>query len=477
MDRILNETIRRNIEENWKVFLTASETPNPTMLIARLSDQVRSNSFLWMEAGLKVQERYSRISPVTMGLSRTIVLAMVATDISVGYLCLRERERWLPNLVGPKDWELQHQRSANRVLDTATSLGGALIKACQFASTRPDLLPAVYIQTLSKLQDRLPPHAWPTIEKVITRELGRRPQEVFDEIEPEPIAAASIAQVHRVRLRDGREVALKVQYPEIANLVATDMTVMERAIAVIASIAPAIQLQPILDYLKGTLPLELDFRHEAAAMAELRTALQHRAEALVPTVIEELSTGHLLVMEFVDGIKITDREALEKAGISPHEVAKLLNDLYAEQMLRLGILHADPHPGNLLVQPGPRLVLLDHGLTVRLPSSLVHSLTEMVRTLVAGDFDGLTRALAEAGLQLDEHVDITTLLQLVGVLLGEERVGTAVEMAPQLAKSLSHVPVNLLMVGRALGMLDGITKQLDPDLNTLEIIARYVQSP
>src|ERR1700694_1503623 len=103
MERILNETVRRNIEENWKVFLTASETPNPALFITRLCDQVRSNSFLWMEAWLKVQERYSRVTPVSMGLSRTIVLTMVAADISVGYLSLRERAQWSPNLVGPKD--------------------------------------------------------------------------------------------------------------------------------------------------------------------------------------------------------------------------------------------------------------------------------------------------------------------------------------------------------------------------------------
>src|SRR5438034_8993052 len=106
-------------------------------------------------------------------------------------------------------------------------------------------------------------------------------------------------------------------------------------------------------------------------MTSLRTALAYRPDALVPTVMSDLSTERLLVMDYINGIKITDREALEQAGISPHEVARLLNELYAEQMLHLGILHADPHPGNLRVQPGPRPVLLDHGLTVPLAPSLV----------------------------------------------------------------------------------------------------------
>jgi predicted unusual protein kinase regulating ubiquinone biosynthesis (AarF/ABC1/UbiB family) len=251
------------------------------------------------------------------------------------------------------------------------------------------------------------------------------------------------------------------------------MTVMEKVFAAIANLAQTIRLQPILDFLKGTLPLELDFRREATAMADLRAALEHRADVVVPVPIKELSTERLLVMEFLDGIKITDREALVKANISPHEVARLLNDLYAEQMLRLGLLHADPHPGNLLVQPGLRLVLLDHGLTVHLTPSLVHSLRQMVRTLVAGDFEGLTKTLIEAGIQLDEHVDVMTLLQLVGVLLSGERAESVLEVGEQLSKSISSIPVDLLMVGRALGLLDGITKQLDPGLDTLEIIAHY----
>ena len=128
-------------------------------------------------------------------------------------------------------------------------------------------------------------------------------------------------------------------------------------------------------------------------MMSLRAALAHRSDVIVPAFIPELSTGRLLVMEYIEGIKITDREGLERAGISAHDVARLLNYLYADQMLHLGILHADPHPGNLLVQPGPRLVLLDHGLTVPLAPSLVKSLNKLVQALTRGDFAGVCDAL------------------------------------------------------------------------------------
>jgi len=476
---VLDQAVRHTIEETWAVLTNGAITPNPALFLARLADLARSNAFLWTEAGLSVQEHATRVVPVGQSLSRSLVLAAVAADIFVGYTTLGERAKWLPSLVKPRDWELQHQRGANRVLETAASLGGALIKACQFASTRPDLLPAVYIRTLAPLQDRMPPRPWSEIEKAITRELGQRPADAFAEIEQEPVAAASIAQVHRARLHNGREVAVKVQYPDIENLVATDLAVLEQIVKAIARLAPAIQLQPIVDYLQETLPLELDFRHEAESMTALRTALAHRSDVLIPTAVPELSTEHLLVMDYIEGIKITDRAALERAGISPHEVAWLLNDLYADQMLHLGILHADPHPGNLFVQPGPRLVLLDHGLTVPLAPSLVDSLRKLVQALTSGDFDGVSGALAEAGLRLDGEVDISTLLNLVGVLLGNNQPAEsgedvdAVDVGVQIGKSIGTIPTDLLLVGRALGLLDGITKQLDPSMDTLEIVAHY----
>jgi predicted unusual protein kinase regulating ubiquinone biosynthesis (AarF/ABC1/UbiB family) len=153
-------------------------------------------------------------------------------------------------------------------------------------------------------------------------------------------------------------------------------------------------------------------------------------------------------------------------------VARLLNDVYAEQMLRRGILHADPHPGNLRVQPGPRLVLLDHGLTVPLSPELTATLRQMVQALATGDFAALAAALTAAGLPLDAGTDIATLLRLVGVLLGTDP-GDAPGGGFALGKALGYLPPDLVLVGRALGLLDGITRQLDPRLNTLAIVAQY----
>ena len=478
--RVLDEALRNSIEETWAVFTPETGTPDLALLLARLSDLARSNAFLWMKAGLSVGEQATRLAPAGQSLTRSLVMACITADIALGYFTLRERAKWLPPLVGPRDWELQNKRSANRVLETAASLGGALIKGCQFASTRPDILPAAYIRPLATLQDRMPPRPWAEIEKAIAGELHQRPEDIFADIEREPVAAASIAQVHRARLKDGRAVALKVQYPDVESLVATDLAVLEQVVKVVARLAPSIGLRPILDYLRETLPLELDFRREAESMMRLRAALAHRSDVIVPASFPELSTGRLLVMEYIEGIKITDREALERAGISPSDVARLLNFVYGDQMLHLGILHADPHPGNLLVQPGPRLVLLDHGLTVSLSPSLVASLNKLVQALTNGDFAGVYEALGEAGLRFEGDVDVTTLLSLAGVVLGQEtgetgEGGDAVGAGMQFVKSMGSVPADLLMVGRALSLLDGITKQLDPDMDIVELAAHYAE--
>jgi ubiquinone biosynthesis protein len=182
-------------------------------------------------------------------------------------------------------------------------------------------------------------------------------------------------------------------------------------------------------------------------------------------------------MDYVEGVKITDVEALERAGIDRREVARLLNDVYAEQLFTHGVLHADPHPGNLLVQPGRdrvRLVLLDHGLTLGLEPSFVAALDRLVSALGSGDLEGVTVSLGETGLPINEDTDLDILLQLVGVLLGGERQESDLgSFGLRLGASVGDIPPKLLLVGRAIGLLDGITRQLDPDLDALEIVGRH----
>jgi len=480
---VLARAVRRSGEEAQAVRESAKETPDGANL-ARAGDLARAQWFLWVWTTLAAGERLGRAyqgDGTSHGLlppassPRVALLGTLASDLYLGYAALRERGRWFPDLVRPEDWELAHRRGAGRLLDAAEALGGTLIKAGQFASTRPDLLPTPYVEELFSLQDRVPPQPYAVIEEAVARELRRPVPEIFSEFEREPIAAASIAQVHRARLADGREVAVKVQYPGVAALIEADLAALEAIFRAVARLEPQIQLQPIADYLRWTLPLELDFRREAAAIEDLRSALSDRDDAVVPGVVDNLTTGRLLVMDLVKGVKITDKEALSRAGIEPREVAALLMDVYADQLFERGVLHADPHPGNILVQPGPRLVLLDHGLTLALEPSFIVALERMVGAMRIGDLDSLTPALQNAGLPVDEDTDYVTLLRLVGVLLGDEVGETDIgDFGMRLSASVGDVPPRLLLVGRAIGLLDGIGRQLDPQLDALEIVARYV---
>jgi len=454
----------------------------------RLGDLSRAQWFLWTGANLAATERAGRPAPAG-GLPRgvpsprTLVLATLAANLYLGYTTLRERASWLLGTVRGGDWELAHRRGAGRLLDAAEALGGTLIKAGQFASSRPDLLPAAYTEELSSLQDRVSPQPYGAIESAIVRKLGRPMEEVFGDFDREPVAAASIAQVHRATLRDGRAVAVKVQYPGVAGLVEADLEALESIFDVIARLEPGVRLRSIADYLRWTLPLELDFRREAGAMTNLRRTLSHRTDVVVPGVVEGMSTERLLVMDFVEGVRISDREALVAAGMDPGEVAERLNDVFAEGLFRHGVLHADPHPGNLLVQPGPdgpRLVLLDHGLTMDLEPSLVANLARMIGAMREGDLEALTRSLGETGLPVGPETDVETLLGVVGVLLGGGREETRPELGELgrgLGASVGDLPPRLLLVGRAIGLLDGITRTLDPDLDVLEIVARYADDP
>lgn len=473
------EAAEQAIADTRAVLTEGLSLRDPVTLGARLGDLARSNGLLALEANLKSLEHYSRMAHVGRQPTRALTFTALAADILGGYLALARRSRLWGRLAQPQDWEWQHERSAARVRDTAARLRGALIKACQFASTRPDILPPAYTRAFATLQDAVPATPWRDMRHAIAQELGCPPEAIFARIERRPIASASIAQVHRAWLRDGRAVAVKVQYPDIAGIMATDLKVLRYIVRGVAEFVPDVQLQPIVDHLKETLPLELDFAREARAMTALREALRHRDDVLIPAVMPELSTRRLLVMEYVEGVKITDRAGLERAGIDPSTLARLINDVYAEQIFRLGWLHADPHPGNLLAQArpgaGPRLVLLDHGLTVSLDPTLVAAISEMVSALLQGDFERLTRALRSAGVRLDERLDVTTLLQLVGVLLGNEQEGaSAAQVGQRLGKSIGHIPTSLILIGRALGLLDGVTKQLDPNLNALEAISGYV---
>jgi predicted unusual protein kinase regulating ubiquinone biosynthesis (AarF/ABC1/UbiB family) len=387
------------------------------------------------------------------------------------------------------DWmyHRQHRIAAETIYNTATLLEGLLIKACQFIGTRADVLPDEFIEVLSRLQDRVPSRPFAELRPHIERELGQPLDAVFSAVDETPVASASLAQVHRARLRDGRDVAVKVQYPDIAQLVEIDIQNLGFFINLLARFERNFDMRIILREIKRYVPLELDFEHEATNAERIRSNLQHRSDVIVPQIVREHTTKKLLVMEYIAGIKVTDVARLAAAGIDKHEVARCLTEIFCHQILVDGFFHADPHPGNILVRPGPQLVLLDFGLAKDFPTGFRDGVVKLVSAIFLQDRATIAQAFRDLGFKT-KNADTDSLVVLGEVFLGQvARSGKAYAdeaMIEQFGKDLAEAlranplieaPSDILLVVRVMGLLSGIGKQLDSKVDPLGLMMPFLQ--
>src|SRR4029077_13278774 len=251
--------------------------------------------------------------------------------------------------------------------DLGIHLAGLFVKLCQVVGARADNFPEPYIRRLGRFHDPVPPRPFPEMRAQIERELGRPLEDVFSTMDEHAIAAASLAQVQRATLRDGgADVAVKVQYPEIARLARGALACLPLRARVTGSLSRTFDMRSIIDEIAEFVALELDFAREADATERVAAALASDPTVRVPRVHRAHSTAKLLVLEYLDGIKVVDVDALRAAGHDPAEVARRIGRLYARMIFEQGFFQADPHPGNLLVMPGTVIGLLDFGLSKEL---------------------------------------------------------------------------------------------------------------
>jgi ubiquinone biosynthesis protein len=276
-------------------------------------------------------------------------------------------------------FEAAHKKNARRLVRGFTTLRGVFIKVGQVISVTATFLPPAYAEALEELQDKVPPRPFEEIEGRLREAFGDDPLARFGSFEREPIAAASLAQVHRATAPDGRPIAVKVLYPNIERLIAADLAVMRSVLPVIRLLAPIARVERMLDQLQAMLARETDYSHERENMERLRRIFGGRQDVVVPTVFPELTAGGVLSMSFEEGMKINDLEGQQAAGIEPEAVGKLLVECYFEMLLRHRVFHADPHPGNFLVRPGPTLVILDYGAVEEVTPSLAEGMTMVVK--------------------------------------------------------------------------------------------------
>ena len=273
-----------------------------------------------------------------IGVVRLGYAGGVAARILLGYKALDARKRGMSEDSYARRVRRHHEKSARQIYRGVLRLQGLMIKIGQTLGSRPDLLPQEYVQTLSKLQDRVPPHPFRRMRPHIENQLGLPIEEAFAEFDPRPVAAASLAQVYRARLHDGRKVAVKVVYPNIERLVRTDLWIL-KAILWLEARFYSFPLEPVYRELALNIPLEVDMHHEAQNMEAIAAQLRHRPDVIIPTVVHEWTRHRLLTMEYIDGIKITDFDRIREAGLDIHALLRTVGEVYMESMLRFGYFH------------------------------------------------------------------------------------------------------------------------------------------
>ena len=378
----------------------------------------------------------------------------------------------------------RQQQRARWLTAELLSLGSAFIKLGQLLSARPDILPAGWVAELAALQDSVPAFSFDQVQTVLERELGPRCAEVID-LDPEPLGAASLAQVHRASLRSGRQVVLKVQRPGLDRLFRLDLEVMQQVAAVLQrnpSWGRGRDWPAMARECRRVLLRELDFRVEAQYAARFRQQFLDDERIRIPGMVWELSTRRVLCLDYLPGIKVNDREALLEAGVDPAAVAEVGAASYLKQLVRFGFFHADPHPGNLAVASDGALIYYDFGMMGLLSDGLRRRLGAMVRAAAARDSAALVEEMQAAGV-ISGGIDVGPVRRLVRLMLQEALTPPfTANVIDKLSGDLYdlvygqpfRLPVELIFVMRALSTFEGVGRSLDPAFSLVAIAKPYL---
>ncbi len=402
-----------------------------------------------------------------LGRACVILFLFVRTALvyAVGWLARRLRGRSLTE---------RQQYFGDCVFALFRDLGATFIKVGQIMSTRPDLLPPYIIQALQRLQDDVGPFAFSYVRQTIESDLGQPLETLFAEFSIRPIASASVAQVHRARLQNGDLVAVKVRRPDIEELCTFDLSVM-RLYAGCLELFPSLKLLAPVDSVNQfgrAIALQLDFSIEAGNNRRFRQNFAAEAEVIVPRLYEDLCSRRVLVMEFVEGVKILD---FQRSGLDPRRLGQLGFRIMLKMVFADGFVHADLHPGNILVTPAGKVALLDLGLVADLDDSHRMAFARYFAAWAQGDGQTMADIMVR-------HSPSPTIGDLPGFRsavqgfvdryhgkrLGEVEVARVVfEMMQILRRYRVRVNATFTMVNIAIAVTEGIGKQLDPSLDLM----------
>ena len=379
--------------------------------------------------------------------------------------------------------------------EAAVELGVLMIKLGQFLSSRVDLLPEKAIALLSTLQDEVPPAPFDHVVQVLESELGRPVEEVFSLLERKCTAAASLGQVHKAVLAStGETVAVKIQRPNIEQLVRMDLSTLKFVLWIITRFVDVngfIDLMGVYHEFKRTIYEEIDYVREAANARRFKEMFKDDPMIYIPRVYDQYLSRRVLVLEWIDGIKINDYAALDAAGIDRLEVAKRTVCAYFYQFFEAGFFHADPHPGNIFVKKastgdGPVVTLVDFGMVGSITKQMKRFMKDVFLAYITRDARSLVHALFELGF-IDEGANLTSIERAISLLIERYHGMTLGEVSdldiPEMVQDVEYllygqqiqIPAQFAFTGRAVGILAGVSTGLAPEFNFVEVATPYAR--
>lgn len=378
----------------------------------------------------------------------------------------------------------RQQQQAIHLREMLTKLGPAFIKIGQALSTRPDLVPPTYLEELTKLQDQLPPFPNEVAFQFIREELGQTPDQIYAELSPMPIAAASLGQVYKGKLKTGETVAVKVQRPDLAQNIALDMFILRRLAGWAMRNIKRIRsnLVAIADELATRIFEEMDYTQEGRNAERFEELYGHLPEIYVPKIYWEYTGRRVLTMEWITGMKLTQLDAIREQGIDATHLIDVGVQCSLRQLLEHGFFHADPHPGNLLAMPDGRLAYLDFGMMSEVEPYQRYGLIEAIVHLVNRDFEGLAQDYVNLGF-LSPTMDLTPIIPAFAEVFNEALGASVAEInIKSITDKLSalmyeypfQVPAFFALIIRSLVTLEGIAINVDPNFKVLSKAYPYV---
>ncbi|MBX3181562.1 MAG: AarF/ABC1/UbiB kinase family protein [Polyangiaceae bacterium] len=436
---------------------------------------------------------------LTMGITRSARAALTLVPIYLSYFFIWVLWKKLGREPSKERWRAVHTRNARRFYALATEMRGGLIKVGQLISARVDIVPRVWVKELSRLQDRVEPTPFEGIHAHLAEQYGRPPEEVLAHIDPTCLAAASFGQVHRAETHDGRQLALKIRYPDIQAKLAVDMALFGVAVPLFNIFIPKVDLSVIYREMRLALETELDYEQEAAYTRTIHQNFQGfqptlggsvrpSGQVVIPEVVDEFSTSSVIATTFFEGYKITDRERMQALGVTATELLELVLNTWTKMMYQDGVFQSDPHPGNLLfnvVEGRTTLCVIDFGQVKILPRDFHQKLVASVMAFITRDVDSYAASIVSVGILSEADAERAKPLL-------REFFEKYYELSPAEARQLDfdriredvqdllariegvHIPTDLVLYGRTFSLLAGLGTALDEHQNLVTLAKPFL---